>query len=100
MYMPAPHDHAAWVKNKAEKQAAWKEKQKSQRAAKRKGKPDDASKSNKKSSSSGGGEKLTLSKSFRAALTTKVQLSDAEIQDLVAYAKANTDSGDSPESKE
>ena len=66
MYMPSPHDYDEWAKQRKEKRGAWETKR------------------SKKVIPDGGGETtkpagtLSLSKSFKSALTTHVNLSDEE----------------------
>ena len=88
MYMPADHDHKKWEAEKKAKNDAWNAKKK---AGKRKADGDDkgAQPDPKK-----GGGKLALAKSFHSALTSKVQLSDAEAKDLIDKALAEVDDED------
>ena len=76
--MDAPHNHPQWLKNKEEKHSAWKAK-----VAKRK-KPDGGG--NTKSTG-----KLSLSKSFKYALTTHVKLSDKEAEFIMEKIEREND---------
>ena len=73
MYMPHPHDHEEWKAAKARKTAARDkfraEKQDEKRTSGTKRKPTEKT--------------MKLSKSFHTALTSRVQLSDAEAKDIV-----------------
>ena len=77
--MPKDHDHESWAANRAKKIAAWKLKLAARKAEKRHAPNDKDSKNKSKSS----GQKLGLAKSFRAALTTNIQLGDAEAAQFV-----------------
>ena len=82
MYMPAPHDHAAWQKARDEKQARWKSGKKS--AGKKQ--PEAKSGGDAKPPSS-----LALAKSFKAALATHVGLSDAEAEHVMKQVEEEVD---------
>ena len=86
MYMPAPHNHDEWAKAREAKNAARKNNQSGQ-SGKRKT-PAESTSSNPAKKSSG---KLALAKSFKSALVSHVQLSDAEIENISAEAMKNCD---------
>ena len=77
MYMPDPHDHEEWLKQREERAAAWKAGKKTA--------------SEKKSGGGGntksGGKGLVLSKSMQSILATKAGLSDEEAKFLVESAE-------------
>ena len=78
MYMPSPHNHKDWLKIKMEKQTSYKE-----RVSEKK-KQGGGGNSTKPASS------LSLSKSFKSALTTHVKLSDEEAEFIMdKIAKEN-----------
>ena len=81
--MKFPHDHPEWKAQMDAGRFAWKEGRKDKRAAKRK-----ASKSgpNPASSTSANSATLSLAKSFKTALTSKVNMSDVEENYLVDHA--------------
>ena len=81
MYMPAPHDHTAWKKRKAEKKQAWEARRQKRD---KKGPSADAGGSSKMP------DKLTLSKNLRASLVTRFQMSatDADKVSDEAYAES------------
>jgi hypothetical protein len=94
MYMPSPHDHDAWAANRKEKIA-----QRDKLRAERQGEKKDAGAgAGKKRAATNG--KLKLAKSFKTALVSKVQLSDAEVKDIVDDAMANAKNDSDDESKE
>ena len=81
MYMPLPHDHLEWLAAKQKKQSDWKENRKKAKATvKRKALDTD-------SASDAAPTKLSLSKTFKAALTSKVHLSNQESYFLVNKAE-------------
>ena len=77
MYIPEPHDHEAWLAKKTKENEEWKAEQAARKVAplkcKAEGTPSDSAK----------GAKLSLAKSVRTALTTRVQMSDNEAQAMV-----------------
>ena len=73
--MPAPHNHAAWQVDKDAKLARWKESKGKGGAAKRKA-PTEKTAATKKGT-------LRLKNTFKSALTTKMFVSDAEVEDFV-----------------
>ena len=88
MYMPNPHDHDAWAASKKAKQAE-RESKTANGATKRKAKTSDKDASAKRAAAD---TKLALSKTFKTALISKLQLSDAEVNDVIASAmKASND---------
>ena len=92
--MPSPHDHDAWAANRKEKIA-----QRDKLRAERQGEKKDAGAgAGKKRAATNG--KLKLAKSFKTALVSKVQLSDAEVKDIVDDAMANAKNDSDDESKE
>jgi hypothetical protein len=86
MYMKAPHDHAAWQKNRTDRSNAEKAAAKERDAVETQGGP-----STKKSKGSDA-KKLALVKSFTAALTTQFLCSEADAQQIVekTFASART----------
>ena len=79
MYMPEDHDHDAWALAKKARSAAYIAKKRASSAD-----PTTATASAKKKVTVNG--KLALSKSFKTALATKMQCSDAEVKDIVDSA--------------
>ena len=77
--MPEDHDHEAWQFAKKAKSAAYLAKKRAAVAD-----PTTASASDKKKVAING--KLALAKSFKSALTTKMQCSDAEVRDIIDTA--------------
>ena len=95
--MPAPHNHKDWLEKR---KARSKEKQDGKDNKRKSGAHASNDSAGKRKQGDG---KLALSKSFKSALVSKVQLSDAEVQDIVdgAYADAHKFEKDSDdESKE
>eukprot|EP00957_Ditylum_brightwellii_P115905 8840801-Ditylum_brightwellii.AAC.1 len=86
--MPHPHKHEEWLAQRKAKQAA-QESKTPDGAAKRKLSKDKPG-SSKRGAAAG---KLKLSKSFKTALVSKVQLSDAKIQDVIDCAMNAADDG-------
>lgn len=84
MYMPADHDHDAWAKNKADRDAAFKQKK-----ATGKRKAEESSKPEKSVDDKLKGQRLALSKTFRTALVTEMQVSDAAAEAIVDNVMAN-----------
>ena len=84
--MPEDHDNNPWALAKKERSAAFMMKK---RAAEAKSDPAAASASEKKKG------KLSLVKSFQSALSTKMQISDIKIKDIINTAmkklEANTE---------
>ena len=80
MYMKSPHNHPEWKAQRDAVRLYWKEGRKDKRSAKRK-----ASESgpNPASSTSTNSATLSLSKSFKTALTSRVQMSNVEANYLV-----------------
>ena len=93
MYMPSPHNHDDWLKDRKSKQAARDARNKDSSANKRKSSESDFKGDSGKRASSKG--KLSLAKSFKSALVSKVQLSDAEVQDIIDSAMDADKSNDS-----
>ena len=88
MYMPSPHNHEEWQAVKDEKRTNWKEGRKYLKAVKRKASkiepeldPDPIPSTST----------LTLAKSFKSILTSKVQMSDAEATYLIDIVVADED---------
>ena len=76
--MPTLHNHAEWLSKRLAKSTSWKEKMKEAKTA---GKH----KATKATPTYGSSpRKLSLSKSFKSALTTQVNLSDAETEHIIA----------------
>ena len=88
MYMPAPHKHDEWLANKKAKQAERESKISAGGTNKRKSKSFDSDVSVKRAATDG---KLALSKTFKSALVSKLQLSDAEVNDVIATAMKASD---------
>ena len=82
MYMPYPHDHDKWLSRKAKIQTDYQAQQEAKKRAKR-------AKQKEHEKDEGEGvvrfksAKLQLAKSFKTALTSKVQLSDKDAELLV-----------------
>ncbi len=95
MYMPAPHNHHKWFQKPKEKTANWKAKQKDRRKKCKSPESTPAADSNKGKPRPEG--KLTFAKSFKSALVTKVQLSDAEIDDTIGGAMKDSENIDDSE---
>ena len=82
MYMPTPHDHAGWLAKILANNTAWKEKNKEAKAAGKR-------KSTKAIPTSGSPpSNISLSKSFKSALTTQVNLSNAEEENIISRVMA------------
>ena len=82
--MPHPHNHDEWAAAKKAKQAA-REAKNSDGAPKRKATEDEKGSAKRAVAKSN----LKLSKSFQSALVSKLQISDAEIQDVINCAMEN-----------
>ena len=91
--MPEDHDHNAWALTKKEKPAAYLAKKRAVNAD-----PTAASASDKKKVAISG--KLALAKSFKSALCTKMQCSDAEIKDIIDGAMQSCESDADAELKD
>ena len=76
--MPIPHNHAKWLAKKLAKSTTWKDKNKEAKdAGKRK-------ETKAKPTSGSPPSKLSLSKSFKFALTTQVHMYYAEAEHIIA----------------
>ena len=84
MYMPFPHDHPKWI---AAKRAAWKENRKKAKATGKLKEPDIDPASDVAPT------KLSLSNTFKAALTSKFYLSDHKADFLVNEAEKEAAAG-------
>ena len=74
MYMPAPHDHAAWLKNRQKKREAFREKLKARKEAKKRAAAEaDAGKTQERPQ-----KKLALSKALKSVLATNAMFSDGK----------------------
>ena len=78
MYMAFPHNHPEWISTKQKKQAARKENRKKAKATGKRKTPDS------EPDSDAAPTKLSLLKTFKAALTSKVHLYDQEAAFLVS----------------
>ena len=87
MYMPFLHDHPELLAQKQKKQASWKENRKKANATGKRKSPDADPASNAVPT------KMSLSKTFKAALTSKVHLSDQEAYFLVNEAEKAASAG-------
>ena len=85
MYMPHPHNHDEWAAARKAKQAACEAKISEGTPSKRKATEDDKSSAKRAMAKSN----LKISKSFQSALVSKLQISDAEIQDVINCAMEN-----------
>ena len=81
MYMPKDHNHTAWAKAKKDRADAYTAKKKREAEAA----PTSAEASQQKKG------KLSLAKSFQSALTTKLQMSDFEVKDIIDSAMKHSD---------
>ena len=74
MYMPAPHDHAAWLKNRQKKREAFREKLKARKEAKKRAAAEaDAGNTQERPQ-----KKLALSKALKSVLATNAMFSDGK----------------------
>ena len=87
MYIIFPHDHTEWLSAKQKKQSAWKENRKKAKATGKR-KALDAN-----PASDTAPTKLPLSNTFKAALNSKVVLSDQEADLLFNEAEMAADAG-------
>ena len=103
MYMLDNQNHTKLLAKKKKKANAQKDQQKESKAAsnKRKASFDTASNTDYNAEKRGKNGKLTLSKSFKSAIVTKLKLSDPEVQDIwdTAMTNANKYSNDNSDDK-
>ena len=81
MYIPLLHDHPEWLSVKQKKQDAWKENRKKAKATGKHKAPDT------NPDSDAAPTKLSLSNTFKAALTSKVHLAGQEVDFLINEAE-------------
>ena len=91
IYIPTDHDHDAWLKARKERSASYLKKKRAAQS--------DPEKEPETKKAAGKG-KLALAKSFKSALTSKLQISDPEIDNIIDSAMKSCTSIDSVDETE